>query len=287
MKNIALLTCKDLPELIESDRKLIPLFEKEGYKAEPVIWNDELIKWEKYDALIFRNIWDYFLYESEFDFWLEQIDKLNLMSFNPIKVIQKNKHKFYLKEMKDAGINIIPSVFIPKTSHFDLKDFISESSWNQIILKPAVSAGSYMTELFELKDVEKINNKIKTIAADREWILQEFMPEIQTEGELSFIFFNKSFSHSVIKKPKTGDFRIQSQFGGTYSNYNPEKSLLQDLQNIIDFIPNDLLYARVDGVIRNNSFFLMELELIEPDLFFNFVEDGPQRFVNAFLEVNK
>jgi hypothetical protein len=83
------------------------------------------------------------------------------------------------------------------------------------------------------------------------------------------IFFNKKFSHAVNKKPVPGDFRIQVQFGGIYRH--PDAELIAEAQKIVDTFPGKLLYARVRNCI-NNELHLMEVECIEPDLYFNLSE---------------
>jgi hypothetical protein len=95
------------------------------------------------------------------------------------------------------------------------------------------------------------------------------------------IFFNGKFSHAVVKKPKDGDFRVQRQYGGKYELFTPGNDLLATAEKIIAQVPQQLLYARVDGVMIKNDFHLMELELIEPDLYFEFDEAIKLRFVDA------
>ena len=98
------------------------------------------------------------------------------------------------------------------------------------------------------------------------------------------VFFDKKFSHAVLKKAKAGDFRIQSQFGGQYAPYQPSHETLTVAESIVKHINADLLYARVDGIIIQGKFHLMELELIEPDLYFDHVENGQHRFANMIKE---
>jgi len=279
MIKIALLSCKEFPDLIPTDQKLIPLFQKRQIEAEAVIWNDESIAWSDYHALIFRNTWDYYLMDESFSLWLDKIESFGIPTFNPIPIIRKNKHKFYLSEMAESGITIIPSIFIPKTGSLNLLSLLP-STWQQAVLKPAISAGSYLTRRFDVKDIENISEEYETIANEKDLILQKFIPEIQTDGEISLIFFNKIFSHAAKKTPKDGDFRIQSQFGGKYMSYQPSEDLLKTAQSIVNYINEDLLYARVDGILIDYVFHLMELELIEPDLYLDFAEDAQQKFVN-------
>ncbi|RTY99078.1 ATP-grasp domain-containing protein [Flavobacterium sp. RSP49] len=282
--NIAILTCQKLPDLNPEDQKIIPALAKHNINAKAVIWSDKTINWTDFDYLIFRNTWDYFEKETEFNIWLHQIEKLGIKTLNPIEIIKQNIHKFYLREMQKQGITILPTVFIDKTGTLNLAEHLP-SHWEKAVIKPAFSAGSYLTEVFETSDSEEINQKYATIAAEKELLLQEFMPEIQTLGETSFIFFNKKFSHAVNKKPVDGDFRVQSLFGGIYNLVHPSSELIEKAQKVVDTFQENLLYARVDGILIDNELYLMEIECIEPDLYFNLSEGSLERFVTAIVEL--
>lgn len=284
--NLALLTCEKLPELTVPDQLLIPELAKHNITAKAVIWDDKSINWNEFDYLVFRNTWDYFEKESEFNLWLDQIEQLGIKTLNPIEVIKKNKHKFYLREMQQNGIQIIPTVFINKTLSLNLSELIP-FHWKKAVIKPAFSGGSYQTAVFDVSDIEKINQEYKIIASEKELLVQEFMSEIQTLGETSFIFFNKKFSHCVNKKPIEGDFRVQSQFGGKYTLIELSLELIEKAQKIVNTFNNELLYARVDGIVIENELHLMEIECIEPDLYFDLSEGSPQRFVESILELIK
>lgn len=281
---IALLTCEKLPDLTPEDQKLIPALAKQNIEAKAVIWSDKTINWNDFDYLIFRNTWDYFEKENEFNLWLDQIEKLEIKTLNAIEIIKQNKHKFYLREMEKQGIRILPTVFIDKTNNLNLAE-LTPAHWKKAVIKPAFSAGSYLTEVFEVSKIQEISKKYKSIAAEKELLLQEFMPEIQTLGETSFIFFNKKFSHAVNKKPVAGDFRVQSQFGGEYNLIQPSQELIEKAQKITEIFPDNLLYARVDGIIIDNDLFLMEIECIEPDLYFNLSEKSLDRFVTEIVKL--
>lgn len=282
--NIALLTCESLPHLTPADQLLIPELAKHHITAKAVIWNDKTVHWNDFDYLIFRNTWDYFEKETEFNLWLDQIEKLGIKTLNSIEIIKQNKHKFYLRELQKKGVRIIPTIFIDKTHHLKLSEIIP-TDWKKAVIKPAFSGGAYQTSVFDISDIEKINGEYKSIASQKELLLQEFIPEIQTLGETSFIFFNKKFSHCINKKPVDGDFRVQIQFGGKYTLAQPSSDLIEKAQQIVDLFPEDLLYARVDGIIIENELHLMEIECIEPDLYFNLSEGSHQRFIESILEL--
>ncbi|MFV8353584.1 ATP-grasp domain-containing protein [Flavobacterium sp. XS2P14] len=281
---IAILTCEKLPDLNPEDQNIITELAKHNIDARATIWDDKTVNWTDFDYLIFRNTWDYFEKETEFKIWLDQIEKLGIKTLNPIAIIQQNIHKFYLRDLQKLGVTILPTVFIDKTNHLNLTELIP-SHWKRAVIKPAFSAGSYLTEVFDVSDIQTINEKYINIAAEKELLLQEFMPEIQTIGETSFIFFDKKFSHAVNKKPVDGDFRVQSLFGGQYTLVQPTTTLIEKAQKIVNTFPDHLLYARVDGIIINSELHLMEIECIEPDLYFNLSENALERFVNAIVKL--
>ena len=281
---IALLTCEKLPDLNPEDQKIIPALAQHNIESSAVIWSDKTVNWTDFDYLIFRNTWDYFEKETEFKIWLDHIEKLGIKTLNPIEVIKQNIHKFYLREMEQQGITILPTLFIDKTAHLDLAKRIP-SHWKKAVIKPAFSAGSYLTEVFDVSNSTQIDQQYERIALEKELLVQEFMPQIQTLGETSFIFFNKKFSHAVNKKPVEGDFRVQSLFGGMYTLVHPSQDLIQKAQKVVDTFKEDLLYARVDGILIDQELYLMEVECIEPDLYFNLSENSLERFVASIVKL--
>ena len=285
---IALLTCKKLPDLLPSDQKLIPLLAKYNIDAKAIIWDDKNVNWKEYEYLIFRNTWDYYEKETEFNIWLKKIEDLGVKTLNSLEIINQNKHKFYLNNLQKKGIKIIPTIFVNKTNLLNLKDLIPEN-WKKVVIKPAFSAGSYQTEVFEITDnftlIEEINSKFSKIAKTKDLLLQEFMPEILSLGETSFIFFNKKFSHCILKKPVQGDFRVQVQYGGKYQLVHPSEEIINQAQKVIDTFADQLLYARVDGIVIHNELNLMEVECIEPDLYFDLAENSRQKFVDSIIEI--
>lgn len=278
MKKIAIITYPKIPNLSEADQALIPLFLEKGFLAEPKCWGDLTTDWQQYEFLLFRSTWDYHLRETEFKAWLDFLDNQGVRIVNSSTVIKRNMHKFYLQELESKGIQIIPTLFSSSLSPISL-DAIKDKNWTRIVIKPAISAGAYLTEVI---DVEPLTDRVfHAILKDSDWLIQPFLPEIEVNGEISMIFFKNEFSHSIIKMPKDGDFRVQKQFGGKYTLFQPSSALLAVGKNIVEQFDANLTYARVDGVVINGNFHLMELELIEPDLYFEFDKSFAQRLVDA------
>ena len=276
---IGLLTCQNWAGAYEGEVALASEIDKK-FEVDVLVWNDPSVNWANYDCLIFRTIWDYFEFPKEFAAWLDVLENLNIKTLNPLPIIKRNQHKFYLRDLEEQGVDIIPTIFIAKNTGLDLS-FLKEKNWKQAVIKPAVSAGSYLTKLFSQNDIAETEAEYDLIAKERDLLVQPFMPEIQEMGEISLLFFQGHFSHSVLKKPVNDDFRVQSQFGGQYQVYSPDESVIKTAENIIKTFGGELLYARVDGILKDGKFLLMELELIEPDLYFNYVPEAKKRYLTA------
>ena len=276
---IGIVTCKKVAALTKSEQALIPLFKEKNIVAEAVVWNNPAVIWEQYAYLIIRSIWDYHLNPIAFNQWLQYLATKNIKTLNALSILQANQHKFYLKKLAEQGIKIIPTLFIKQTNNFNLAE-VRSMGWEKVVIKPAVSASSFLTDLFTVSDIDAIETKYQPIAKERDLLVQKFMPAIQTFGELSIIFFNRKYAYTVLKTAKEKEFRVQSEYGGNTRLYQPTESIIQTASNILTHFSGDMLYARVDGLVINGEFILMEIELIEPQLFF----DLDQQFIHQFVE---
>ncbi len=277
MPKIAVATYDKLPDLTFNDQLLIPIFRENGYTVSPEIWDDSEVDWSSFDIVLIRSTWDYYLKPVEFKNWISQFINSKTRLINSAEMVLKNSHKFYLKELAEKGVNIIPTIF--SSEKIELEKL---KMWEKIVIKPAVSAGSHETEIFEVNMLtqEVLDNKTRT----GDWLVQPFLEEIKDAGEISMLFFGGNFSHAIQKVPKSGDFRVQKQFGAQYLKFEPSTTLLSIAKNIVEIAGKESVYARIDGVMTQNGFLLMEVEMIEPDLFFEHTLDGPNRFVEAVLK---
>jgi len=112
-------------------------------------------------------------------------------------------------------------------------------------------------------------------------MVQPFIAEVCDPGEWSIIFFGGRFSHAIRKRPAAGDYRVQWEFGGTAAPMAPPPRLVADAEAVMAAVPGRPLYARVDGVERDDRLMLMELELIEPHLFLGWDADATGRLAGA------
>jgi glutathione synthase/RimK-type ligase-like ATP-grasp enzyme len=285
--NIALVTYqnkKPTQSHLEEDFQLSKFLETKGLIVKRPVWNDLQIDWKQFDVVILKSPWDYHDNFSSFILWLSDLDTAGIKVLNPFKTIQWNSDKHYLKQIADDGLPVIDSVFLEKGILPDLAELLDRSRCKQMIIKPCVSASAKNTLLLTFDNVSSVQNTINGLLANESFLVQPFMEEI-LQGELSFMFFNGNFSHSTLKVPKTGDFRVQSEYGGTVQKINTDIAHVQAAGKYVEKYGKGTLYARVDGIISNGTFVLMELELIEPYLFLNCHELGFDNYYQGLLQL--
>ncbi len=284
MDKIAILTCEELSELTEYDRQVAGILNDNGLQAVPVVWNDDNVDWDDYSMAIVRTTWGYHNEIEKFHLLLDKFDSKGLPVWNPAAVLRRNSHKFYLKSLGKNGIDIIPTIFIPKGTHTELDNLIKDMHWDEFIIKPAVSAGSQDTFFSNGNGINEGNDFLGELLSGRDVLLQKFMPEILTGGEISTIFFSDGFHYTINKVPRAGDFRVQNNYGGIYTHIDPAPALLETSRMIAGLYLDQCLYARIDGVESGDKFYLMEVELIEPDLYMNIFPPAINSFASLIMD---
>jgi len=285
MALIAFVTSEEIGGFIEPDKLVLPHLEEAGHIIESAAWSDPSVDWTNYDCVVIRSPWDYYKKIDEYQKWLQECQKNNIKLLNPAHIVLSNVDKKYLLDFAKQGIKIVPTEYIAKLSGSSLQAILEKRDWDEVVIKPTVSAGSWDTWRSSKSSVEQDEIKFTEQKNKHHLFIQPFLPEIITDGEYSVIYFNGKLSHVVRKLPKAGDYRIQVQYGGRYSEVELLDEILEQTQKVIDLIPERLLYARVDGIIRDNQFLLMELEINEPDLYFNIAKEAAKNFSTNLLEV--
>lgn len=269
--NIVFLSCDSLEGFIVDEDILVKQLESEGHTVTILSWSKDT-DWSKFDCAIIRTTWDYMEKPEAFFKKLELISSQTKL-YNSLDTVKWNIHKSYLKRFGDL---IVPTIFFKHDEELKVP-----ASWpDKIVIKPAISAGSYKTL------VQNKNQIDRTEMVPGDWMCQPFLPEI-FDGEVSLIYFNKVFSHALLKVPKKGDFRVQEEFGGDIIPLKATPELLALGEKVMKSVSDDLLYARVDLVPYQNHYALMELELIEPALYFRTNADAAKNFSKALNNVQK
>ncbi len=256
-----------------------------GWQTELVSWRDETVNWSDYEVVIIRSPWDYQDDMDNFVKVLANIEKSSAKLENGLAVVKWNINKGYLKSLEADGVTIVPTLWPAAFDVNNMAGYFSHFSTEQIVLKPRVSANADNT-FWLTKD--NFQDKVADLAqafSNRELMVQPFMADICQEGEFSLFYFNGELSHTILKTPAKGDFRVQEEHGGGLLAVTPEPALqaaASKTMQAISKLHGELLFARIDFVRHQDTFALMEAELIEPSLYFNMDVDSPQKFVDAF-----
>ncbi len=214
---------------------------------------------------------------------LDQLEAENVPVRNPVSILRWNSDKSYLAELDAAGIPSVPTIWSPLLDRVALEDARKSFNVETLIVKPPISGGADGTFRLERDDI------VPASVAGQRMMIQPYVPNIAEEGEYSLFYFAGTFSHSIVKRPATGDFRVQEQYGGREEAVPaPEGALMlakQTLEAAAKITQSGpLAYARVD-ILRDGDgvFRLMELELIEPSLFLHFAPDAGAAFAQAMV----
>lgn len=281
--SVALVTCARIPDLTPDDRLLADSLRAHGATAVPAVWDAPDVDWRAFDRIVLRSPWDYHLRPQEFAAWLGARASEGGAVLNPPALVRWNLHKSYLAELARAGFPVIETAAIPRAAETSLAAVMDARRWPEVVVKPAVSASAHRTFRVARADAEAHAPELATILREGDALVQPLAPEILSTGEWSIVFLGGVFSHAVLKRGAAGEFRVQEEFGGEARTRDPGDDLRSQAAAILAAAPGRSAYARVDGIVRDGRFVLMELELIEPVLYLARDPDAPGRLAEAVL----
>lgn len=218
-------------------------------------------------------------YQRDVAGWYALLDRLEgegLPVVNPVPVLRWNSDKAYLAELGAKGVAVVPTVEVDALDDASLTEAMSELATDEIVIKPAISGGADGTHRI------LPGAPIPADALGQRRLVQPMMPGILTEGEYSLFFFGGKFSHAIVKRPASGDFRVQEQFGGREAACEVSDAAQALAAQALVAAPAPPVYARVDMVgDATGRLHIMELELIEPSLFLHHAPDKGAAFGSA------
>lgn len=289
-KRIAFVTEPNLPDLHEDDRLALPAFERRNAQVLPAIWDNHSIHWGDFDGIVVRSPWDYYRRWDEFREWIDLVEASGAPLLNPATLLRWNLDKRYLRDLFDAGVRMIPTTFINDGQSVDLALEIRDRGWDRAVIKPAISGGG--DDLFvatpEEAETSDRQDQFAALVAERAVLIQPFMPQISA-GEWSLLFYNGIYSHALLKIPGEGNYLVHEHWGGRNEHATATTDIIADASEVVRVAQQCIgvrpTYARVDGILVDGVFTLMELECLEPCLYHAYGgESATERFADAVLQ---
>lgn len=194
---------------------------------------------------------------------------------NPASVLRWNADKIYLERLAERGAPVVPTRHCARLDAGRLEEAAAAFGTDRLVAKPRVSSTAWQT--IRWSPGAPLEGGPQGAA-----MVQPYLPEIERSGEISLIFFGGAYSHAIAKRPQPGDFRVQPEFDGIIAAYRPSDDEQEAAAQILAAVDEPLLYARID-LVRGLEGMpqLIELELIEPDLYLGYDERAGERFAAA------
>ncbi len=295
---IALATCLRLPEPDPDQPLLLAALRAAGAEVEMVAWDDPAADPARFDLCVLRSTWNYYEHLDAFTAWLTRAAGATRLA-NPLEVVRWNLHKGYLLELESqAGLPIVPTRIVRRgeaqaeNSTESALAMVRATGWFDVIIKPAISAGSWRTRRFVLGEPESSSRSASApeflagLTADGDALIQPYLRSVESGGERSLVWIDGHWSHAVTKRPRLADSdeHVLPDGPATAAETGLGDRALAAAACAAAVSVGDLLYARLD-LIRGDDGApcISELELIEPSLFLADHPAALDRFVQAIL----
>ncbi len=276
---VAFATCDELPELCDDDQLMLAPLAAADIDVTPAVWDDPDVDWTRFDLVVVRSTWDYPNRRDAFVTWARSVDRLA----NPAEVIAWNTDKRYLRELAEAGLPVVD------TDYLEPGDEILLATRGEVVVKPAISAGSRDTGRYDLRRADHqqlaVAHVERLLRAGRTVMVQPYLGAVDTDGERALLVIGGEFSHSVRKAA------ILTGPAATFEDlYHPETitprtatdgevSLALRTLAAVPGGPDQLTYARVDVIDDSDGTAqVLEVELTEPSMFLAEAPGSADRF---------
>lgn len=279
MKRIAFLTARSMIEpgpqaradahehRLEFDA-LAPACAEAGFTLIEQIWDAPDFRPDAFDGIIIGTAWDYMEKHAAFLAALARFDAAAPL-LNPRATVIWNSDKAYLRDLEARGLPVVPTEWADQADIASIARAFERFDCSMLVVKPRIGASAWRQARVRKDEPLPPPDALPPSAC----LIQPFLSAAETEGETTLLFFDRVFSHALVKRPRAGDYRTQSLYGASEEAVTPPDEAVETALAALEAVDGDLLYARVDLMRRGDGrFAIMELELIEPYLY---PEQGP------------
>lgn len=256
--------------ILEEERLLGEALGRQGLSSRRLDWARGDVDWGRVGAAVFRTTWDYFLRPAEFSAWLDRVARETRL-INREELVRWNLDKRYLADLEQRGVLVVPGRVVERGDRRPLAEHLAAEGWEEAVVKPVVSGAGRETHRIEPGRATDLEPLFRRLVAAEAMLLQPFQRAVVEQGELSLVVIGGAVTHAVRKVARPGEFRVQDDHGGTVEPHAPSPAEVAFAEAAVAACSPRPLYARVD-LIEDDAGepALMELELIEPELFFRF-----------------
>lgn len=282
-EDVVFATGRHMPRPDPETPLLIAALRDRGIRSSLRPW-DDAVGWADVPLVVVRTTWDYHERRDEFLVWAHGVERVTQL-VNPASTLDWNSHKKYLFDLQRAGVPIIATTLLQQgCSDADHKIALREYP-GEVVIKPAVSIGARGALRALGRSTEAAEHLARSTAVG-DVLIQPFEHTVLTEGEASLIFFAGQFSHAVRKIPADGDYRVHARYGGRVVPHDPTPKQLRVASAAVSLAPAATpAYARVDLVRLQDEPAVMELEVIEPELFLGYHHAAVDRFTDHLADL--
>jgi hypothetical protein len=281
MPRCAFLSTDNLEDFFVYDDLVKPHLRRLGWTVEDVAWKNKSVDYDQFELVVVRSTWDYQEDAEAFLACLKTIDDSSAALENAFELLSWNLSKQYLRDLEAKGVAILPTLWHERFEQAAVYSAFDYFDCEQLIIKPLISANADHTYLLSKADFPASVQTLTEVFCKRAFMLQAFEKSVQDIGEYSLFYFGGGFSHAICKLPAVGDFRVQEEHGGRLVSLQPTASMLALAAKTIEALPAPALYARIDMLETALGLAIIELELIEPSLYFNMDEGSAARFAQV------
>ena len=248
-----------------------------GMTVEPRPWTD-VGDLGGVDLVLPLVAWGYHLDQPRWHALLDRLERERVPTLNPIALLRWNSDKSYLTELTAAGIATVPTRLVEALDEAALAEGRADFG-PELVVKPPVSAGADGTHRIGPGD------GIPDDARSKPMLIQPFLSAVADEGEYSVLLFGGDYSHTVIKRPKAGDYRVQLHHGGSDEPCDAPVGAIDLAIAALAAAPAAAAYSRVDLIrLNDGTLAVIEMELIEPALWLDHAPDRGVSFARAILK---
>ncbi len=246
------------------DRLLAESVRERGVRVALEAWDGDA-DWRRFSVVLLRSCWDYHLRPDAFRAWLDRLRSLGGVTWNPVPLVRWNVDKVYLADLAARGAPVVDTRFLERLEPDDAAGLLRDLDATELVVKPSIGATAHLCR--RVSSAADLAGLPVSLPAGARWMVQPFLREVARDGEWSLLFYDGEAMGAVLKRAGGGDWRVQKEWGGSAERQEPEADLVAAAASVLGALDATPVYARVDLVRTADGPRLMELELIEPQLF--------------------